>query len=145
MVLHLSKCPNPGPGSSQVCPAHGAPHCSPTSQYLLCCSVYKRNEDGPLGTLVLNLSNCPIPCPGGSADGLSKFGAAVQAAVAAVMPRSLGVAMSVEQVCSLAGDSRSCIVVSDGPCSPLLESAGTFLRSCLLGCSGVPPPGLQCG
>ena len=60
--------------------------------------MYKRGEDGPMGTLVLNLSNCPVPRPGGSADGMSKFGAAVQAAVAAVMPRSLGVAMSIEQV-----------------------------------------------
>eukprot|EP00891_Asterochloris_glomerata_P002440 jgi/Astpho2/2440/Aster-x1076 len=61
-------------------------------------SVYKRSEDGPMGTLLLNLSNCPIPSPGGSADGMSKFGAAVQAAVAAVMPRSLGVAMCIEQL-----------------------------------------------
>ena len=51
-----------------------------------------------MGTLVLNLSNCPFASPGGSVDSMSNFGAAVQAAVAAMMPRSLGVAMSIEQV-----------------------------------------------
>lgn len=98
MVLNLSRSPYPGRGSGYASVATEAPQNSPTTQSRLCCSVYKRSEDGPMGTLLLNLSNCPIPSPGGSADGMSKFGAAVQAAVAAVMPRSLGVAMCIEQV-----------------------------------------------
>ena len=90
-----------------------------------------------MGTLVLNLSNCPIPSPGGGADGMSNFGAAVQAAVAALMPCSLGVAMSIEQVGSLAGVSNFCSILSAWPHSPLPETVGTALMSCLLGCSGL--------
>ena len=126
MALNLTRCPNPGPGSGHASRTHGAPPCSATTQSWLCCSVYRRSESGPMGTLVLNLSNCPIPSPGGSADGMSEFGAAVQAAVAAVTPRSLGVAMSIEQVRTLASISRACGTARDEPRSPLPETAGTF-------------------
>jgi hypothetical protein len=60
--------------------------------------VHVRTKDaGALGTLPLNLTGCPAAAPGGAGvkEGLSPFGAAAAAAVAALVPRAAALPLSV--------------------------------------------------